>query len=295
MNHAMTGRDQVLLVDDDADILAELALSLRSAGIRCLTAATGRDALRYLRENDNIQVLITDLRMPQIDGFALAQATQDLFPARRRPRIIFISGHATPETTLEALRHHPVDLLRKPFRARDLVQRIEEAMALAAEDRQRDEAITSIEFGVGNLTAELATLSERIASIQDRGAPDGSTPGSVDKDFASSVALLLQIRNERNRAFPPGLFSDPAWDMLLDLTENYLAGQSTYVSGLAVGAGVPLTTALRHLEVLAGHGLIRRFQDPLDRRRMLTEITPEGLKLMAAATTSTKTTRPDKH
>ncbi len=283
MNETITRNAPVLLVDDDAGILEELAITLRKSGIACLTASTGRDALRLLRENASIQVLVTDLRMPQMDGFTLIQAMKDLMPAKCRPRIIFISGHATSDSILEALRHNPVDLLRKPFRAAEFVQRVESGMALAAQDRERDAVISSVESGMGQVTSELAALSERIASIQERSGTTDDEPGSGDRHLARNVATLLQIRNQRNRAFPPGLFSDPAWDMLLDLTENHLLGRSTYVSGLAVGADVPLTTALRHLELLAEHDLILRLPDPLDRRRMLIKITPEAVSLMSRA------------
>ena len=97
-----------------------------------------------------------------------------------------------------------------------------------------------------------------------------------------AVARLRSVRTLRARFLPADLFADPSWDMLLDLYDAELAGLQVNATGLSVSASLPLTTALRRLEVLEERGLVRRFEDPGDRRKTMVRLTGAGLGAMEA-------------
>lgn len=101
-------------------------------------------------------------------------------------------------------------------------------------------------------------------------------------DDGRSCADEIRFRERRNAAFPEGYFSDPAWDILLDLYTAHLAGRPISTTGLGLGGGVPQTTMLRHLNQLVGDGLAARVNDPSDRRRVFVELTEMGAKRMAS-------------
>lgn len=90
------------------------------------------------------------------------------------------------------------------------------------------------------------------------------------------IVAILDARRRRADFFSPGLFADPAWDMLLALYNLELNQQSISVSKLCMSAGVPLTTALRWIAKLESDGLVRREDDPLDGRRSWVELTDAG-------------------
>jgi len=92
--------------------------------------------------------------------------------------------------------------------------------------------------------------------------------------------LLLSSHSIRNQFFPKQLFSDPAWDMLLDLTHARLHGKQISVSSLCIASRVPATTALRRIGDLVKTGLVTRIKDPRDGRRVFVELTAEGYDAM---------------
>jgi DNA-binding MarR family transcriptional regulator len=78
---------------------------------------------------------------------------------------------------------------------------------------------------------------------------------------------LLRVRHSRADILACDMFRDPAWDMLLDLYVHSDQPRALSVSGLCAGAGVPATTALRHLKWMESDGLVTRWADRTDARR----------------------------
>jgi two-component system, cell cycle response regulator CpdR len=97
----------VLLVDDDALVRAVAASMLEDLGCEVITAACGRHAIDTLLADARIEVLITDVNMPDMAGFAVAQAAMRM---RRELKVIILSGRER--------RGFP--LVRKPFLLGDL-------------------------------------------------------------------------------------------------------------------------------------------------------------------------------
>ena len=98
--------------------------------------------------------------------------------------------------------------------------------------------------------------------------------------------LLVQVRcviNERARRFGylrTELFSDPAWDILLQLLASELSQQRITISQLAEKTNVPATTTLRWIKMLECDDLIARRIDPLDARRVYLALTSKGTDAM---------------
>lgn len=113
-------------------------------------------------------------------------------------------------------------------------------------------------------------------------SPPGS--GSPAADGATLTRhwakLLLDTYSDRTNFFPGGLFADPAWDMLLDLTHARLTGKRVSVSSLCIAARVPATTALRRIGDLVASGLATRVKDESDGRRVFIELTEDGFTRM---------------
>jgi DNA-binding MarR family transcriptional regulator len=97
---------------------------------------------------------------------------------------------------------------------------------------------------------------------------------------AGLIRELIRARRLRDELFGPGLFADPAWDILLDLTAARIEGRSVAVSSLCIAAAVPATTALRWIKQLTEAGLLRRVADPDDGRRIFIELTDQAARTM---------------
>jgi DNA-binding MarR family transcriptional regulator len=105
--------------------------------------------------------------------------------------------------------------------------------------------------------------------------PADRSPAERKRD---TLEDLRAIRKVRSKYFPSELFSDPCWEMLLDLYDGELAGQAVTVTSLGAASGASLTTALRRMDALQSHGLIERAEDPHDKRRTLIRLSRAGLE-----------------
>tara|TARA_R110000772_G_scaffold134490_1_gene243021 strand:+ start:4718 stop:5734 length:1017 start_codon:yes stop_codon:yes gene_type:complete len=93
---------------------------------------------------------------------------------------------------------------------------------------------------------------------------------------ADEVRGLIKARRLRDQYFDPELFSDPAWDMLLDLMAARLEGKKVSVSSLCIAASVPPTTALRWIKTMTEEQIFLRKADKKDGRRIFIELSDEA-------------------
>jgi CheY-like chemotaxis protein len=116
----------VLVVDDDDDIRDYATTVLRGAGYRVVGAASPSEALRQLGDQATIDLMFTDIVLPEIDGFKLAELAK-----RRHPglRVLYASGY--PESVLKEPIERYGRLLAKPYRATQLEQAVREATRAA--------------------------------------------------------------------------------------------------------------------------------------------------------------------
>lgn len=105
---------------------------------------------------------------------------------------------------------------------------------------------------------------------------------SRQTDLAASE---LRQRRFRERIFPPGLFGDPAWDILLDLFVAEARGNRVSVTDACLAAAVPMTTALRWVRQLESVGLVVRRADERDARRAWLVLTQRGTELVGQVMT----------
>jgi signal transduction histidine kinase/CheY-like chemotaxis protein len=112
----------ILLVDDDDEVRAVTAEMLQDLGYKVRDVGSGEAALRILTDNSDIDILLTDLVMPGMNGSQLATAAKERWPDLS---IVFISGYADQvgDTMGQDAR-----LIRKPFDASDLYRTIEAAV-----------------------------------------------------------------------------------------------------------------------------------------------------------------------
>ena len=105
----------ILLVDDDDDVRETSADMLGELGYQVIQASNGPQALDIIEAFPDLQVMVTDIRMPGMSGFELS----DLARVRRETlKIILISGYFTPQKVERRF-------LQKPFRTHDLDQAIQ--------------------------------------------------------------------------------------------------------------------------------------------------------------------------
>ena len=109
-------QETILVVDDDARVLQAFGRALTLIGYAVLTADSGEQGIEiYAHERPD--VVITDVRMPQVDGFAVLQRVREHNPDAE---VILITGHGDMEMAIAALRAGASDFVVKPVVADQL-------------------------------------------------------------------------------------------------------------------------------------------------------------------------------
>lgn len=109
---------RILVVDDEEAVRALVARGLSLDGHVCLTAADGAEALEVLiAENGRFDLLLTDIRMPLMDGIALALAAKQQFPELT---IMLMTGYAEQRERAKSLEAIVAEVMTKPFTIADL-------------------------------------------------------------------------------------------------------------------------------------------------------------------------------
>lgn len=118
---------RLLLADDEAPLLESLASAARSRGWSADAARDGQEALEMARQA-SYDLVVTDLRMPRLEGTELIAALLD---AGIGTRVIVVTGYATLEAAVDCLRKGAMDFLIKPFAVEDFLRSAEKALARA--------------------------------------------------------------------------------------------------------------------------------------------------------------------
>jgi DNA-binding NtrC family response regulator len=102
---------RILLADDDASLRRVIEFTLQDAGHQVDSVESGRDALDRLREVE-YDLVVTDIKMPEVDGLAVLEAARRLTPTAP---VILITAYATVEAAVEAMKRGAYDYVTKPF------------------------------------------------------------------------------------------------------------------------------------------------------------------------------------
>ncbi len=158
-------KKQVLIVDDEPNLRKILSVQLSRDGYDVLTAEDGEQGLTYLRDH-HIDLVITDLKMPKVDGMTLLRRALQEDPDLP---VVMITAHGTVDTAVEALKIGAFDYLTKPFdkdEVRQIVAKALKTRQLAGAEASGSQTAPGARFGIiGTSTgiADLYAILERVA------------------------------------------------------------------------------------------------------------------------------------
>ena len=117
--------ERILLVDDEAEFLEALSERMRSRGMDVSTSGSAKEALQRV-EKGTFDAVVLDLQMPEMDGLAVLRILKEKDP---KLQVILLTGHATVEKGVEAMKCGAMDLLEKPTDIETLTEKIKQASA----------------------------------------------------------------------------------------------------------------------------------------------------------------------
>lgn len=160
---------EVLVVDDEVEVRDLIAEYLRNRGLRVSVASEGRAAITAIeREPARFGLLVTDLQLPGVDGLEVLRAAR---AANQSCCVVIVTGYASLDSAIQAVRLGAYDYLTKPFSLGQLdvlLQRLQDRFTLEDENRrllrqlgQRDAGESRAQWGV-----RLDAIEARLARIE---------------------------------------------------------------------------------------------------------------------------------
>jgi len=192
-------KGRILVVDDEAVIREGIRRILGGEGYQVDTSGSGRLALEKVQE-ESYDVVITDLKMPGMDGMEVLKAIKILQP---EVPVIIITGYATVETAVEAMKSGAFDYISKPFTAEQIIEKAKAAVSQrafvleSAEIGKNLEHYPGFEDFVGD-SPEMQKVYQRILRV----APTDSTvliigeSGTGKELVARAIHKLSRRRDE---------------------------------------------------------------------------------------------------
>ncbi|MEL6487401.1 MAG: MarR family transcriptional regulator, partial [Pseudomonadota bacterium] len=234
-----------------------------------------------------------------LDGRGLAALTRlDMRVARSGAQLVVSTAMDALDDVFAALDQSRAQILVHPSRAERIVA-VGRMMANVSNSRVR-EMSEEDRLSLLHLSQQVEAIAHKLEGLSDHrtqrlaaspsASPSASAANAPTPLFNSDrpalpnpklVRQMIAARQARARFFDAELFSDPAWDMLLDLTAAHAENARVSVTSLCIAAGVPATTALRWLKQMVESGIFERVADASDRRRAFIELSEASVDAMA--------------
>jgi len=174
----------VFIVDDDLSMRRALARLCQSAGLNVKVFESAREFLDS-GASDSPACLVLDVRMPGLSGLDLQS---ELATRNIQTPIVFISGHADIPTSVRAIKAGAVDFLTKPFKDKNLISIIQEALS-------KDVRLKAAQGELESIKCQLQTLTPR-----ERQVFDLVIKGLLNKQIAAQIGASEQtIKVHRHR------------------------------------------------------------------------------------------------
>jgi len=139
---------KLLLVDDEKGFLDTLTKRLKKRELNVSGVYSGKDALEFLGANKEIEVVILDVKMPEMDGMETLIEIKKQCPL---VEVIMLTGHATVETAIDGMKMGAFDYLMKPCDIDALLAKVKEAVT---KKKAHEEKIT--EARIKEITQRMA-------------------------------------------------------------------------------------------------------------------------------------------
>jgi putative two-component system response regulator len=150
-------RTHILVVDDEEPIRNLVKRAVDQAGFQCLTASNGKEALAMLKQ-DRMDVVITDIMMPELDGIRLTQEVRNIYMAD----VIVMTGYVEGYTYNEIITEGASDFIQKPLDLKELILRLRRVLKERDIIAARDKAEAQLKESFDKM---LRVLGEIVSSL----------------------------------------------------------------------------------------------------------------------------------
>lgn len=218
---------KILVVDDEENILRNCSKIFTKAGYAVDTARNGREALVKIG-HDDFDLVLTDLMMPELDGLQLLQEIVKFHP---EISVVILTGFATVESAVEAMKIGAEDYIAKPFSSEELVSKIETVVKNKREKLSSGIPLESEEDGLENIIGKGSGM-RGVFTLVRKAAPTNSNILIMGESGTGKELVARAIHNLSKRKDQKFVAVDSSM-IPKELLESELFG---YVKGAFTGA-----------------------------------------------------------
>ncbi len=193
---------KLLVVDDESNLRLVVQKEMSRQGHEVETAPDGEAAWEML-EHEDFDVLLCDINMPRLDGMGLLRRLNEKSP--NPPEVIMLTGHATVETAIEAMKLGAYDYLTKPYRMTELaalVTQAAEKQQLKIDNQRLRAQIQRSNQKMPEIVAESPQMKEVLRLVQRVAPSDTSVlitgESGTGKELVAQAIHRLSRRNQRS-------------------------------------------------------------------------------------------------
>jgi signal transduction histidine kinase len=190
----------VLVVDDEPVLREEIVEYLCMRGMNAEYVGSGAEALARLSAAPSIEAMLTDIKMPNMDGLTLAQLAIEQITEEHALEVVVITGHATVADAAAALRLRAVDFLTKPARLTAIATAVAKAGATA---RQRRAVWRQSQTDVRTLSDSIEALQTLQSQAEELKNQLNERSGATSLEAAARDAFLAVIGHELRTPLQP--------------------------------------------------------------------------------------------
>jgi len=278
----------ILIVDDEATAVENLAHVCRKEGHEVTTRTTGKGAIEALEKNQ-FDVVLTDLRMEEVDGMAILRRTKELNP---ETAVVLITGYATLDSAVEAMKAGAFHYIAKPFRldeVREVVRNALEMVHLKRENRQLKELLTNSRNQPSIITQD--AIMQRLLETTRQIAPTDTNVLITGESGTGKELLARFIHAHSGRATKPfqavncgALQEELLANELFGHEKGAYTGATETREGLieAANGGTLFLDEIAEMSLGMQVKLLRVIQEREVQRLGSTRATPVDIRLIAA-------------
>ena len=192
----------ILITDDEANIVSGLKYAFEDEGFSVLTAGNGLEAWHEINTN-SVDLVITDLRMPEMDGYELIKKISASYPTLP---VIVLTGHGTIETAVETMRDGAIDFFTKPVDLDKLILVVKKSIKnsqLQEQNKKLTEEINKLRsqqryskiIGKSGKLSEMMQIINQVASTKASVLITGES--GTGKELVADAIVSLSDRKDK--------------------------------------------------------------------------------------------------